>query len=73
MWEWVALSWGVMLSGVAAWGLWLRSRGVEQKAIIVSLERRLDRLEGEVRNVAMAKAASSTPVPRMGVYAGGVR
>lgn len=73
MWEWVALSWGVMLAGVAAWGLWLRSRGMEQKASVVSLERRLDRLEGEVRNVALAKSQSATALPRMGVYAGGAR
>lgn len=73
MWEWVALSWGVLAAGVTTWGLWLRSRGVEQKATVVSLERRLDRLEAEVRNVAVAKTASQTPMPRMGVYSGGVR
>jgi hypothetical protein len=65
-WEATVLVLGVLASGVGAWALWLRQRGLEVTATAGELTRRLDRLEGEVRSAKMGAPAPAVPV--MGVW-----
>lgn len=64
-WEISVVLCSAMASGVAAFGFWLRFKRGEQSSAMSELQRRLDRLEGEVRNAPRGIAPVQLP-PRMG-------
>ena len=53
-WEIAAVVLGILASGVACFGLWLRQKPAAQLVHLTSLESRVQRLEGAVAGGAVA-------------------